>query len=469
MRVLSRVQQLALMATTICAWTLPAQTWQSTLWRWPASETTESLTTALESRGHRVYEAVLGRVSEPAVRLLGELAEPCATEADKPDYRIIFYSGPIVFAKGRLFLARTSLEWNRAPLSLVTESADRLTSILEQSTCSNRRWLIVFEGTECTALDSFRVSRIGEGKSVASVAYCRDLGEASWANLKHELEATSPTLNGWLGRLRGHGSGEVRLPIVETLPAKSAWGLSTALGFSASGGTVGIYRGKNTGVVLEFAFVPPQRIGDPRDTGFWYQTTEVPVQAYKALTPPRIRERLVACDKARPEECPAVLVTLGDAQAFCKQLGGRLPTLAEWRKAAAYSGQQQIAGCANLDGWIGEDQFDGLTAVGWNPSTSCGTRKRTWKHLFGNASELTDNSDDPSRVLVTGGSFATSPKLGPFNENSEISYVFSIALGQPAQQKEVREDVSFRCVIDPSQAANLLSFPEDGSERKRLK
>lgn len=62
---------------------------------------------------------------------------------------------------------------------------------------------------------------------------------------------------------------------------------------------------------------------------FYLDRTEVPNAVYETFDPAYRRSRQSACDR-----CPATRLSWFDADAFCRSRGKRLPTEAEWEKAA---------------------------------------------------------------------------------------------------------------------------------------
>jgi formylglycine-generating enzyme required for sulfatase activity len=108
---------------------------------------------------------------------------------------------------------------------------------------------------------------------------------------------------------------------------------------------------------LEFAFVPaPQGAKD-----IWIGRTEVTVRAYTGCTvhggcsrEPLERHatrdgKEVCAGSTAVAEQPLNCVTYDEASAFCTWLRGRLPTAAEWERAALQTGTEALA--ATVANW----------------------------------------------------------------------------------------------------------------------
>lgn len=188
-------------------------------------------------------------------------------------------------------------------------------------------------------------------------------------------------------------------------------------------------------------------------TGFFVHTTEVTVGAYRAFAAASGR-KMVDVPSWADDTHPVVNVTWEDAQRYCRWIGGRLPSEAEWEYAArgGREGERYPWGDgidhrrANYDG-VGElDTFPKSAPVGSFPANGFGlydTAGNVWEwcadwyaeRAFGNA-PVTDPSGPAEGVrrVVRGGSWTSDPG------RLRMSYRFSL---EPSTESL---SVGFRCV-----------------------
>lgn len=201
--------------------------------------------------------------------------------------------------------------------------------------------------------------------------------------------------------------------------------------------------------------------------GFWIEKTEVPVSAYEkcvaagACTPPNFGGP--SCNFTRRPTHPVNCMDWYQADAFCKWIGGRLPTASEWEYAAK-SGESRVfpwgnepvsgkyldycdkkcpeafspqdkARLASLN-WIDTTQDDG-----WAGTAPCGSYPAgatAWGVLdmAGNICEWTST---PYRdgMEVRGGTFGDPP-------------LFQRASDRNSDPKDMRGDgMGVRCALSP--------------------
>jgi formylglycine-generating enzyme required for sulfatase activity len=109
---------------------------------------------------------------------------------------------------------------------------------------------------------------------------------------------------------------------------------------------------------IKFVYIPPTRSSVPTLIhGFWISETEITLGMYRVYTKATSRMMPPVPEFIQEDDHPLVMVTWGEANEYCKWAGGRLPTEAEWERAAGAS----------------EDVFDSrhlLDAIAWNENNS---------------------------------------------------------------------------------------------------
>lgn len=187
--------------------------------------------------------------------------------------------------------------------------------------------------------------------------------------------------------------------------------------------------------------------------GFWIHTTEVTVASYRVFAAATGRG-MVDVPSWANEAHPVVNVTWENAQAYCRWIGGRLPSEAEWEYAArgGRGGQRYPWGenidhdHANFDGTGGLDVFPKSAPVGTFAPNGFGlfdTAGNVWEwcadwyaeRAYTNAA-VTDplGPGEGVRRVVRGGSWTSDPS------RLRSSYRFSLEPGTESLS------VGFRCV-----------------------
>jgi len=163
-----------------------------------------------------------------------------------------------------------------------------------------------------------------------------------------------------------------------------------------------------------------------RVPGFWLARTEVTVAEYeRCVSAGRCRAAPFEGGAARfaQPSFPVTLVSFDDAKRYCAFRGGRLPTEAEFERAArgpgrrtypwgyAYHGKLSNHGQAGVDTTDASDGFSELSPVGSFPD---GATPEGILDLAGNAAEWTADAYTPTygaapntERTVRGGSFAS--------------------------------------------------------------
>ena len=186
---------------------------------------------------------------------------------------------------------------------------------------------------------------------------------------------------------------------------------------------------------------------------FWMLATEVTIAQFREYVADT-RRQLPSQPKWASPAHPIVNITWPEAAAFCTWLGGRLPTEAEWERAARLGASETpwttgavfASGAANSQSTSGRDAWMNSSPVGAFPATS------GFQDLAGNVWEW--NADwyskqlseveaaDPKGPLsgllrvVRGGSWNTPPPSLRTSERDGLT-------------PDLRyEDVGFRCVTD---------------------
>jgi formylglycine-generating enzyme required for sulfatase activity len=194
---------------------------------------------------------------------------------------------------------------------------------------------------------------------------------------------------------------------------------------------------------------------------FAIDRSEVTRQAYLrcatagACAPSRVPE---ADARLRDPQHPAVLVTAAEAAAYCAWVGGRLPTEAEWERAARAGSPRRfpwgnqwndrLANAAPHDPAAPDrDGYRYLAPVGAFPD---GANTHGLVDMAGNVWELTADQYDAEAYAKAGAVEPTGPADGNLRSIRGGSHASPPHMLRAAQRATVREneprpDVGFRC------------------------
>ena len=182
------------------------------------------------------------------------------------------------------------------------------------------------------------------------------------------------------------------------------------------------------------------------EKGFWLGQTEVTVAAYLKYTP-----KAELHTPASAGTLPMSGVTWAEAKDYCKAMGGRLPTEAEWEYAARGGNSQPYYGVISKIAWYADNSGDAPHAVGTKQPNAYGLYD-----MLGNVSEwVLDRYFDKYSVdsVATGpdveqplASNALAVARGGFWQSDAASLRVSRRLAQDTDGGEI--PVGFRCARD---------------------
>lgn len=204
-------------------------------------------------------------------------------------------------------------------------------------------------------------------------------------------------------------------------------------------------------------------------TAFWMGESEVTVEAYQRFTdtatPKRKMPSAPLDNKGwRQTNLPIVNASPEDADAFCKWVGGRLPTEAEWEYAARGGKANEIVPLnaenardkANFYGKQGNDRFEFVAPVKQFDPNPFGLFD-----MSGNLWEYTSDYYSPTY-------FAESPKVDPKGPESGKERVIRGGSWNSDPKQHLR--VSFR---NKGNGGNIVGFrcilPDSPETRKQLR
>ena len=175
---------------------------------------------------------------------------------------------------------------------------------------------------------------------------------------------------------------------------------------------------------------------------FYIDRHEVSNKEYESFHPDHQRSVLSACDK-----CPVTMVNWHDADAFCKYRGARLPTEAEWERAARGTRGYSFSFGATAD--MGKGRFGLPFKAGAAPVNSSQPNDFGLYHMSGNVWEWVGDWSAPYQ------NGALKNPVGPPSGEKKIlrggswynaSFYMNVGLRFELNPKVKLNSIGFRCV-----------------------
>ena len=203
-------------------------------------------------------------------------------------------------------------------------------------------------------------------------------------------------------------------------------------------------------------------------SGFWMDKTEVTQAQYAKCVEASVCESLMLSEEITGEDFPVVNASWNNADAYCRWVGKRLPTEAEWEKAARGS-DQRIYPWGNFSPYNNEGVSfisQTLIPVGTN---SADISPYGILDLGGNVSEWVNDFYTEERVLAeTGSKNPAGPLSGTLrtvkggSSNSQQPEYAALAAARQGVDPTQRQSFGFRCAASDItvNTANAARIPK---------